>query len=494
MSFLLLNCAAITLFGGSEADGQLNHPSAGTINTVVGAGAAVSIGLNSPQGLIFDSSGNLYIADEGNSYVYVVSPPGGITSINDYKLSPFFADTTDVAVDSSGNIYMADPGVYFIDKYTPSSGAFSTVVGDPQPPNYVSGVGGYNGDGISATSAGILAFGVALDAAGNMYIADTYDHRIRKVSAATGLISTVAGNGTPGYNGDGIAATAAELYYPNSVRVDAAGNLYIADTDNNRIRMVTASTGLISTVAGNGTAGFSGDGSAARSAELSSPDAIALDSAGTIYIADYGNNRIRMVTTSTGIITTVAGNGTAGFSGDSGPATSAELSGPGGVAVDSFGNVYIADSGNKRIRVLGDVKNPVFSSSCSPNPITTGSALTCTATVTGIGSSSATGTIAWTVNGNTLATSTLSGGTASITETIDGRFINNYENTIVASYSGDSNNNPASISIPVTVGTGAGGGANSPTLPQWAELGMGGVLMLISIVTMRKKRLGVTQA
>src|ERR1700678_3079135 len=164
-------------------------------------------------------------------------------------------------------------------------------------------------------------------------IADEYNNRIRKVTGATGIISTVAGGGTgcTGQTdsvGDGCPATSAELNYPEGVAVDSAGNIYIADQQNSRIRKVTASTGIISTVAGNGTAGYSGDGGLATSAELGQSTGVAVDSAGNIYIADYLNSRIRKVTASTGIISTVAGNGTVGYSGDGGLATSAELDGP----------------------------------------------------------------------------------------------------------------------------------------------------------------------
>src|ERR1700723_130771 len=161
---------------------------------------------------------------------------------------------------------------------------------------------------------------------------------------SAGFIDTAAGDGTNGYSGDGGLATNAELSSPDGAAVDTAGNIYIADTQNCRIRKVTASTGIISTVAGNGTCGYSGDGKAATSAELFEPSGVALDTAGNLYIADWDNSRIRKVTVSTGIISTVAGNGTKGFSGDGGKATSAELQGPTGVAVDKAGNIYIADS------------------------------------------------------------------------------------------------------------------------------------------------------
>lgn len=223
----------------------------------------------------------------------------------------------------------------------PGPGIINTVAGSA---NW-----GYAGDGLPATSAELNSpKGVAVDTAGNIYIADFDNNRIRKVTASTGIISTVAGNGTAGYNGDDIAATSAMLNFPNGVAVDSAGNIYIADTWNNRIRKVTKA-GIISTVAGNGQPGYSSDGVAATASKLGEPAAVAVDSAGNFYIADTWNNRIREVTTA-GIISTVAGNGVFGGSGDGGAATSAELFEPTGVAVDTRGNIYIADTWNNRIR------------------------------------------------------------------------------------------------------------------------------------------------
>lgn len=225
----------------------------------------------------------------------------------------------------------------------PGPGIINTVAGD--------GTGGYSGDGGQATSAALWnPYSVTADAGGNLYVADNANMRVRKVAAATGVISTYAGDGLCASSPDGQAATSVSLCSPQSVAVDGAGNLYIADNTENRIRKVTASTGIISTVAGNGTQGYSGDGGAATSAELSQPDGVALDPAGNIYISDYGNYRVRKVTLATGIITTVAGNGSNGYSGDGGPATSAELSFNSGVALDSAANIYILDAGNSRIR------------------------------------------------------------------------------------------------------------------------------------------------
>jgi hypothetical protein len=250
-----------------------------------------------------------------------------------------------LAVAGSGNFYIADHNNNVVRKVTAATGIITTIAG--------TGNAGYTGDGGLAASAQLnLPAGVAADSAGNLYIADQGNNVIRKITAATGVITTVAGNGTCGYAGDGGAATSGQLCSPAYVSVDSAGNFYIADTNNNVIRKVAVSTGLISTVAGNGTAGDSGDGGLASSAELRAPVGLAFDSAGNFYIAESGGNIIRKVTVATGVITTVAGNGTAGYSGDDGLAITAELNGPVGIAADAAGNLYIADASNEAVRVV----------------------------------------------------------------------------------------------------------------------------------------------
>ena len=213
----------------------------------------------------------------------------------------------------------------------------------------------YSGDNAPATSAAIgEPYGVASDYFGNLYIADVGHSVIRKINNA-GIITTIAGTGVAGFSGDNGPATAAQLYGPSGIAVDLLGNLFIAD-ENNRIRKVNMSTGIITTVAGNGTIGYSGDNGPATAAELSVIMNVAVDSWGNIYIGDGGNNVVRKVNASTGIITTFAGYyyhsgpGAGGFAGDNGPATAAELQDPGAIAVDSLGNVYIADANNNRIR------------------------------------------------------------------------------------------------------------------------------------------------
>ena len=242
-----------------------------------------------------------------------------------------------VALDSAGNLYIADGNNNRVREV--SNGVITTVAG-----NGLGGFNCYNGPVASAQLANPA--GVAVDSAGNLYIADTLNNCVRKVS--NGVITTVAGNGTRGYSGDNGPATGAALYYPFGVALDSAGNLYIADTGNSRIREVSNS--IINTLAGDGSPGFSGDNGPAANAELRLPWGVAVDSSGGLYIADVGNQRIRKVSNS--IINTLAGDGTAGFGGDNGPATSAELHYPYGVAVDSLGNVYVADVDNNRVRVL----------------------------------------------------------------------------------------------------------------------------------------------
>jgi len=213
------------------------------------------------------------------------------------------------------------------------------------------GVNNFSGDGGLATAAELNSpKGLAVDAAGDLFIADSTNNRIRRVDATTGIITTIAGTGAFGFGGDGGLATAAEFRSPNGLVFDAAGNLFIADSSNNKIRRVDAATGIITTVAGTGAGGFSGDGGLATAAELNLPRGLAIDAAGNLFIADIFNNRVRRVDAATGLITTMAGTGAGGFSGDGGLATAAELDFPEGLAIDAAGNLFIADSANNRIR------------------------------------------------------------------------------------------------------------------------------------------------
>lgn len=226
--------------------------------------------------------------------------------------------------------------------FSGSPGLITTVAGN--------GTAGFSGDGGLATSATLREpYGVCVDAAGNIYIADYENNRIRKVAAGTGVITTIAGTGTAGFSGDGGAALNAQLKRPFSVCLDLSGNLLFSDAGNNRVRKINLATGFITTVAGSGIAGFGGDGGQATAAFLRNPSGICIDPAGNIYIADQDNNRVRKISVSTGIISTIAGNGAAGSNGDGGPASGASLNLPVSVAVDLAGNLYIAEANLRKV-------------------------------------------------------------------------------------------------------------------------------------------------
>jgi sugar lactone lactonase YvrE len=312
-------------------------------------GPATGASLNGPRGVSVNAAGNLFIADAYNQRIRCVAAATGvITTVagggsdgdGGPATSAFLSWPAGVAEDKSGNLFIADAFNSRIRRVDATTGIISTVVGN--------GTLGFSGDGGPATSASLnYPWGVAFDSSGNLFIADAENNRIRRVDASTGFITTVAGSGG---GGDGGPATSASLNWPCDVALDGSGNLFVADSDDNRIRRVDASTGIITTVAGNGTYGFSGDGGPATSASLRDPQGVAVDAYGNLFIADWTNFRVRRVDAATGIITTVAGNGIQGFGGDGGPATSASLSMVAGVAVDASGNLFIADFGNKRIR------------------------------------------------------------------------------------------------------------------------------------------------
>jgi len=224
-----------------------------------------------------------------------------------------------------------------------TSGIISTIAGN--------GIVGFSGDGGQATAAELNGpVGIAIDSSGNLYVADTYNERVRKISTS-GIISTVIGNGVAGYSGDGGPATLAKIYEPSwGIAIDGGGNIYLSDGYYGVIRKVST-LGIVSTIAGNGIVGFSGDGGQATNAELWYPCGIAVDQTGNIFIADNNNSRIRKVN-SMGIITTISGNGTYGFSGDGSQATNAQLYDPRSIALDTNGNIYFTDEGNYRIRKI----------------------------------------------------------------------------------------------------------------------------------------------
>jgi len=409
-SFILL---ALLLVYSAAGQSQSSF----TISTVAGSGvtgysgdggSAINAELNDPNGVAVDSAGNVYIAEFLNQRVRKVAPNGSISTVAGTGVAGFSGDGGPatiatlngpfrVALDKAGNLYISDYGNYRVRKVA-LDGTITTLAGN--------GSATSSGDGGPATSAAVDSPGdLALDTAGNLFITsgafvgNGSANVIRKVTP-DGLITTVAGNGTAGYSGDGGLATNAALNAPEGLAIDNAGDLFIADQLNQRIRKV--SNGIITTVAGNGSAGYAGDGGPAVSAELAGPAGMSIDAAGKLYIADRDNNRIRVLLND-GTISTVAGNGSAASTGDGGPATSAALNSPRSLAILA-GAVYVADALNEKIRLLTPSRKnapsitpngivPLYSSS---NTIQAGSSISI------YGTNLATGTVSW--NGDFLTT------------------------------------------------------------------------------------------
>lgn len=297
----------------------------------------------------------IYFSDVGNSRIRRVDLTTGIITTvagggtGDFgdggpaTEATFSSHPMRVTGDCAGNLYVTDAHHARIRKIDIATG-ITTVAG--------CGVEGYSGDGGPAVHAQLASpHGSALDRHGNLYIADLKNDRIRRVDVSTGIITTVAGNGEHGYSSDGEPATEAMLASPIAVTCSADGDLYIADHRNSRIRKVDAATGTITTVAGTGEQGFHGDGGPATQAAIALPRDVALDANGSLHIADGANNRIRRVARD-GTIKTIAGTGRAEFSGDGGPAHKASLSMPYSIALDRDGKLYVVDTGNYRVRKI----------------------------------------------------------------------------------------------------------------------------------------------
>jgi uncharacterized repeat protein (TIGR01451 family) len=333
---------AVSVSGGGSASANATDSTTVTMAVTYGISGTVTLNGSGLGGVTMTLSGSASgTTTTSASGTYSLT---GLASGGNYTVAPTLSGYVFTPASATFNSISANQTANFI---ASSSGAtpqyvISTIAG--------TGTQGYSGDG-GPSSIAQLAFpwGIALDSAGNLYIADVYNQRVRKV-AVNGTISTVAGNGSAGYSGDGGQATSAQLNQPFDVAVDAAGNLYVADSANHRVRKVAAN-GTISTVAGTGTAGYSGDGGLATSAQLNGPDGLTVDAAGNLYIAEYANNSVRKVAPN-GVISTFAGNGTLGYSGDGGAATSAQLNAPHGMAASPGGSLYIADSNNSVVRVV----------------------------------------------------------------------------------------------------------------------------------------------
>jgi len=351
------------------------------INTIAGTGSAGYSGdgksaigamINYPLSVSLDSVGNLYIADWDNSRVRKIDPNGVISSIAGNGKFTYSGDggaavsselngPTGVFSDHQGNVYITDIGNGRVREIT-TQGNIITIAGN--------GSYGFSGDGGPATAASFKdPTGIVSDDSGNVYITDVFNNRVRRINR-NGIITTIAGNGIAGYSGDGGPATLAALYYPTGVTIDNLGNIYVADEDNNRIRKISTG-GIITTVAGNGMASYSGDGGAATLAGLNFPAGVTVDKMNNLYIADANNNCVRIVNEK-GIISTIAGNGSAGYSGDGGLAVTASLYNPTSIAIDTSANLFIGDAFNFRVRKLTKINRELTSGldtiSIYPNP------------------------------------------------------------------------------------------------------------------------------
>jgi uncharacterized protein (TIGR03437 family) len=334
----------------------------GYLHVVGDGGPATAAELFQPSAAALDSSGTLYIADTGTARVRQVQAAGNIATLAGNGVAASGADgiwaaatslnhPMGITVDPFGNILIADTYNHRIRQVT--GGLISTIVGTGTP--------GVGQDGLEPLKTQLRGpHGTCTDRAGHIFIVDTSNHRVLRINPAS-VVLTLAGNGAPGDAGDGGQARLAQLNQPSACALDSAGNLFIADTLSHRIRQVTPA-GIISTVAGTGDAAFSGDEAAATAARINAPRGVAVDDGGDIFIADTGNHRIRQVTPD-GVIHTIAGQGTAGWAGDGDSATQALLNSPQGLYLDGAGDLYFADTGNNRIRRL------VPDSIIAPQPI-----------------------------------------------------------------------------------------------------------------------------
>ena len=358
----------------------------GTAGFTGDGGAALSAEVNFPSSMAMDKSGNLYIADSANLRIRKVDTSGNISTVagtgvtgnaGDGKAATAaqFGPPGGIAVDGSGNVYFSDTGNHVIRKIG-TDGNISRFAGN--------GTLGFLGDitpYTSPTAAIVLASdaevsgptGIAVDSKGNVYFSDTGNNRIRRVSAKDSSITTIAGDGTGNYYGDGAGAAYSEINHPTGMAFDASDNLYFADSLNHRIRKIAAADGKITTVAGFGTAGKADNGGLAVNSLLHYPNSVSVDTSGNLYIADFINNRVRMVTTN-GLISTIAGSGRFGNAGDGGLALAASMYFPCSVWVNPDGKVYVIDSLNTRIRLLTPVPStvPPTSSHNSGRPVRIG--------------------------------------------------------------------------------------------------------------------------
>jgi len=332
-----------------------------TITTIAGTGSsgfsgdgglATTAQLNLPFNITFDKSDNIFIADTYNNSIRKIDSESGIISTvvgtADKKLVSELKTPTGLTFDNYNNLFIADLANLRIRKVNLDTGSSITLVGEKSETEFPN---------INATLGG--PFSVVFDKKGDLYISINGDSKVSKVEFSTGIVTTIAGTQEIGYSGDGKAAKISQLANPTGLALDGKGNLYIADSGNERIRKVNLDTGIITTVAGTGERGYTKDGGLAIYAELANPIGLAVDKKGDLFFVDRGNNLVRKINTTTGVISTIAGTGEAGFSGDGELAKNAKLSNPTGLAFNNEGDLFIVDRGNNRIRKISGLSQVV---------------------------------------------------------------------------------------------------------------------------------------
>lgn len=413
----------LSLLHSFSGDAQIITRFAGGGISLGDGGQATAAKLSRPAQIALDAAGNVYIADYNQHRIRKVTPSGVITTIAGTGVAGYngsgmpatmaqLYSPAGVALDTAGNIYVSELNGGRVRKILPT-GMMYTIAG--------TGSYTYNGDGIPATAANFAPMGMCLDVAGNIYFADYVNHRIRKINKTTGIISSVAGTGTFGYNGDNIVATAASLYYPYAVFVDTVGNIFIADAGNNRVRKVNYYDGKITTIAGDGTAGNTGG--YGTGIKLSSPSGVFVDRHGRVFICDRNNNVIKVITT-TGYCYQIAGNALIGETGDGAAALAARLSYPISIAVTPVGKIFTGSFGGS-VQFFSYPATKVRTIPCiAPDPIF-GTTTICSGATTLLRNQIAGGT--WsssssnaTVNPSTGLVTGVAAGTSRITYTVSG--------------------------------------------------------------------------
>lgn len=450
---MLIVAAAFPLASAQTPGEIVLYAGNGTEGYSGSGGPATSAEVYRPYGVALDKSGNLYIADQGADCIWKVTASTGIITTvagqcgyigfsgdGGPASASFLYGSTNIAFDGSGNMFIADTNNQRVRKVDAATGNITTVAGD--------GYAEESGNGGPATSAGVeFPQFIAVDPSGNIYISDSNANVIRKVTVSTGIITTVVGNGAQGYTGDGGPAIDAGLYSPFGLALDSSGDLYIIDQNGSVVRKVSASTGIITTVVGNGVAGYGGDGGPAKNAKLNGAQDLTVDRSGNLYIVDQNNYRVRRVAAATQVITTVAGNGVFNSSGTGGPAVAASLSLPFGIAVDSSDNFYVSEIATPEVRKVfaGGQEQSAVALNAPKSNFPVGQSFNITATVSGpINSPIPTGTVTFYLGTTEEDTVPLnSSGVATYSASLPA--VNSYGYT--ASYSGDKNYAPSASTI-----------------------------------------------